>query len=51
MSTVTDIRGRNFMKLADFTPEEITYLPDLGRAERRSARGARSKSLSARRSH
>ena len=29
MSTVTDLRGRNFMKLADFTPEEITYLLDL----------------------
>jgi ornithine carbamoyltransferase len=29
MSTVTDLRGRNFMKLADFTPEEIMYLIDL----------------------
>jgi ornithine carbamoyltransferase len=29
MSTVTDLRGRHFMKLADFTPEEITYLLDL----------------------
>jgi ornithine carbamoyltransferase len=29
VSTVTDLRGRNLMKLADFTPEEITYLLDL----------------------
>ena len=37
MSTVTDLRGRNFMKLADFTPEEITYLLDLA-AELKSAK-------------
>ena len=37
MSTVTDIRGRNFMKLADFTPEEITYLLDLS-AELKAAK-------------
>ena len=29
MSTVTDLRGRNLMRLADFTTEEITYLLDL----------------------
>jgi ornithine carbamoyltransferase len=29
MSTVTDLHGRSLMKLADFTPEEITYLLDL----------------------
>jgi ornithine carbamoyltransferase len=29
MSTMVDLRGRNLMKLADFTPEEITYLIDL----------------------
>src|SRR5215510_6521560 len=29
MSTVTDLRGRNLMKLADFTPDEIVYLIDL----------------------
>ncbi|MGH3022416.1 MAG: ornithine carbamoyltransferase [Gaiellaceae bacterium] len=29
MSTTTDLRGRSFMKLADFTPEEITSLLDL----------------------
>src|SRR6186997_3010625 len=29
MATMTDLRGRNFVKLADFTPEEITYLLDL----------------------
>jgi ornithine carbamoyltransferase len=37
MSTVTDLRGRNFMKLADFTPEEITYLLDLA-AELKAAK-------------
>jgi len=29
MSTVTDMRGKDLMKLADYTPEEITYLIDL----------------------
>ena len=29
MSTVTDLRGKHLMKLADFTPDEITYLIDL----------------------
>jgi len=29
MSTVTDLRGRSLMKLADFSPDEITYLLDL----------------------
>jgi ornithine carbamoyltransferase len=29
MSTMVDLRGRNLMKLADFSPEEITYLIDL----------------------
>jgi ornithine carbamoyltransferase len=29
MSTMIDLRGRNLMKLADFSPEEITYLLDL----------------------
>lgn len=24
-----DLKGRNFLKLKDFTPEEITYLIDL----------------------
>jgi ornithine carbamoyltransferase len=37
MSTVTDLRGRHFMKLADFTPEEITYLLDLS-AELKAAK-------------
>jgi ornithine carbamoyltransferase len=37
MSTVTDLRGRNFMKLADYTPEEITYLLDLA-AELKAAK-------------
>ena len=29
MSTVTDLRGRLFVTLADYSPEEITYLLDL----------------------
>jgi ornithine carbamoyltransferase len=29
MSTVTDLRGRNFVTLADYSPDEITYLLDL----------------------
>jgi ornithine carbamoyltransferase len=29
MSTVTDLRGRHFVTLADYSPEEITHLLDL----------------------
>ena len=29
MKTATDLRGRSLMRLADFSPEEITYLIDL----------------------
>jgi ornithine carbamoyltransferase len=29
MSTVIDLRGRHLMRLADYSPEEITYLIDL----------------------
>jgi ornithine carbamoyltransferase len=29
MSTMVDLRGRHLMKLADYSPEEITYLLDL----------------------
>ena len=29
MSTATSLRGRHFLTLADYTPEEITYLIDL----------------------
>src|SRR5438093_5862510 len=29
MSTVTGLRGRHFLTLADYTPEEISYLLDL----------------------
>ena len=29
MATMIDLRGKHFLKLADFTPEEITYLIDL----------------------
>jgi len=37
MSTVIDLRGRSFMKLADFSPDEITYLLDLA-AELKAAK-------------
>jgi ornithine carbamoyltransferase len=37
MATVIDLRGRHFLKLADFDPEEITYLIDLA-AELKSAK-------------
>src|SRR6187551_2679861 len=39
MSTVVDLRGRHLMRLADFTPEEITYLIDLA-AELKAAKRA-----------
>ena len=29
MATVIDLRGKHFLKLADFSPEELTYLLDL----------------------
>jgi ornithine carbamoyltransferase len=44
MSTVIDLHGRSFMKLADFSPEEITYLLDLAaelKAAKREAREER----------
>jgi ornithine carbamoyltransferase len=37
MSTIVDLRGRNLMKLADFSPEEITYLIELA-AELKAAK-------------
>src|SRR6058998_852186 len=37
MSTVTDLRGRHFLTLADYTPEEIVYLLDLA-AELKAAK-------------
>ncbi len=37
MSTMIDMRGRHLMKLADYTPEEITYLIDLA-AELKAAK-------------
>jgi ornithine carbamoyltransferase len=37
MSTTIGLRGRNFMKLVDFSPEEITYLLDLA-AELKAAK-------------
>jgi ornithine carbamoyltransferase len=37
MSTMTDLRGRHLLKLADFTPDEITYLIDLA-AELKAAK-------------
>jgi len=37
MSTVIDLRGRHLMKLADYSPEEITYLIELA-AELKAAK-------------
>jgi ornithine carbamoyltransferase len=37
MSTMIDLRGRHLMKLADFSPDEITYLLDLA-AELKAAK-------------
>jgi ornithine carbamoyltransferase len=37
MSTMVDLRGRSLMKLADFSPDEITYLLDLA-AELKTAK-------------
>jgi ornithine carbamoyltransferase len=37
MSTMIDLRGRHFMKLADYTPEEISYLLELA-AELKAAK-------------
>jgi ornithine carbamoyltransferase len=37
MSTMIDLRGRNLMKLSDFSPEEISYLIDLA-AELKAAK-------------
>jgi ornithine carbamoyltransferase len=40
MSTVTDLRGKHFLRLADFSPEEITYLIELA-AELKEAKKER----------
>ena len=44
MSTVVDLRGRHFLRLADYSPEEIRYLIDLAAelkaAKKRGPRGA-----------
>jgi ornithine carbamoyltransferase len=37
MATMIDLRGKHFLKLADFNPEEITYLIDLA-AELKTAK-------------
>ena len=37
MATMIDLRGKHFLKLADFSPEEITYLIDLS-AELKAAK-------------
>src|SRR6476469_5208874 len=37
MSTMIDLRGRHLMKLADYSPEEITYLIELA-AELKAAK-------------
>src|SRR6476660_7655285 len=41
MSTVVDLRGRHFLRLADYSPEEIRYLIDLAaelKADKRAGR-------------
>src|SRR5690242_4790520 len=41
MATVTDLRGKHFLKLADFSPQELTYLLDLSarlKAEKKEGR-------------
>ena len=41
MTTVTDMRGRSFLTLAEFSPDELTYLLDLAaqlKADRRDGR-------------
>jgi ornithine carbamoyltransferase len=40
MSTIVDLRGRSFLKLADYSPEEIRYLLDLA-AELKAAKKER----------
>src|SRR4030095_4443916 len=37
MATMTDLHGKHFLKLVDFTPDEITYLIDLA-AELKAAK-------------
>jgi ornithine carbamoyltransferase len=37
MSTIVDLRGKHFLKLADFSPEEITYMIELA-AELKAAK-------------
>jgi ornithine carbamoyltransferase len=41
MATVTDLRGKNFLKLADFSPQEITYLLDLSAELKEAKRDGR----------
>ena len=41
MRTVTDLRGRSVLKLADFNPAEITYLLDLAAELKASKQGGR----------
>jgi len=51
MATVTDLRGKHFLKLADFSPQEITYLLDLSaelkeaKKERREEQKLRGKNI------
>jgi ornithine carbamoyltransferase len=40
MATVTDLRGKHFLRLADFSPQQITYLLDLA-AELKEAKRER----------
>jgi len=41
MSTMTDLRGRHLLKLADYSPEEITYLLDLAAGLKAAKRDGR----------
>jgi len=41
MSTVTDLRGRHFLTLADYSPEELTYLLDLAADLKEAKRAGR----------
>jgi ornithine carbamoyltransferase len=41
MSTVTDLHGRHFLTLADYSPEEITYLLDLAAELKEAKRDGR----------
>jgi ornithine carbamoyltransferase len=45
MSTLIDLRGRHFLTLADYSPEEITYLIDLAASLKAAKREGREEQL------